>query len=174
MRRASRVVLLAAAGLLVGGCGSAVSGAPTPPTVGDASQVDMCTILTDAELSELGIDLGSREQVDELGVVGCQWVGTPITLRLERNEDTVAEYVERRDDPAFVTFTENKVNGRSGVQLSVTDLGEDCVQLTDGGPVSLAVGVAKAFSREQVELDPCAVALRIAEMIEPRLPKAGT
>lgn len=174
MRRAARVVLLAVAGLLAGGCGSGMSGAPAPPEVGDASRVDMCTILSDAELSELGIDVDSREQVDELGVVGCQWVGKPITLRMERNEDTVAEYVARRDDPAFDSFRENTVKGRAGVQFSVRRSGDQCVQLTDGGPVSLAVGVAKAFSREQVELDPCAEALRIAEMIEPRLPKAGT
>lgn len=41
------------------------------------------------------------------------------------------------------------------------------------GPVSLAVGVAAASSLGP-PLDPCAQALRIAEMIEPRLPKAGT
>lgn len=176
MRRAGWVALLAVAGLLVGGCGSQVSGAPAAPAVGDASGVDMCTILTDAELRGLGIDLSSREQVDELGVVGCQWVGKPIRLSLERDEDTVAEYVARwdDDDPAFKSFRENSVNGRAGVQFSVTKSGDQCVQLMDGGPVSLAVGVAKAFSLEPVELDPCAEALRIAEMIEPRLPEAGT
>lgn len=174
MRRPGAVVLLAVTGLLVGGCGSATSGAPARPAVGDASAVDMCTILTDAELSGLGIDLSSREQVDELGVVGCGWVGKPITLRLERNEDTVAEYVERRDEPAFKSFRENRVNGRAGVQFGVRTSGEQCVQLMDGGPVSLAVAVALVFGVAPAELDPCAEALRIAEMIEPRLPEAGT
>jgi len=174
MKHAGRAMLLVVAGLMVGGCGTAVSGAPASPAVGDASSVDMCTILTDAELTELGVDLASRKKVDELGVVGCQWLGQPFTLRLERDEDTVADYVSRRDDPAFDSFRQNKVNGRAGVQLSVTKAGDQCDQQIDGGPVSLAVGVREAFSREPVQLDPCAEALRIAEMIEPRLPKAGT
>lgn len=134
----------------------------------------MCSILSNSELSGLGLDLGSRKQVDELGVVGCQWVGKPITLRLERDGDTVAEYLGRRDDPAFKSFQQNTVNGRSGVRLTLRTSADQCDQQMDGGPVSLAVGVRKAFSREPVEVDTCAEALRIAEMIEPRLPKAGT
>lgn len=168
MRR-GRVALLAVVGLLIGGCGSAGSGAPAPPATGDASGVDMCAILSEAELSGLGIRVDTRKEFDRLGVVGCQWVGEPIRLRLERNEDTIADYVERRDDPAFTSFRENSVNGRAGVQLSVSDAGDQCVQLTDGGPVSLAVGVGTSSSQGP-PIDPCAEALRIAEMVEPRLP----
>lgn len=172
MRRDS-VAVVVALGLLVGGCGFAVGGA-TPPGVGDASGVDMCTILNETELSGLGIDLGSRTQVDELGVVGCDWVGQPIRLRLERDEDPVAVYRARRDDPAFTRFVDNTVNGRSGVQLSVERDRSDCAQLMDGGPVSLTVAVAPAFSMEPSKIDSCAEALRIAQLIESRLPKAGT
>lgn len=164
------VAVVAVAGLLVSGCGS--PDAPARSMVGDASRVDICTILTDPELSGLGIDLGSRKPEDELGLVGCRWVGQPIRLRLERNEDTVAVYRDRArtDDPAFTRFRENTVNGRAGVQFSVTQSDQQCVQLTDGGPVSLAVAVAKAYSARSGPLDPCTEALRIAEMIEPRLP----
>ncbi|MGH4024762.1 MAG: DUF3558 family protein [Pseudonocardiaceae bacterium] len=165
------LVAAAAAVAVVLGAGCDSADAPTPPAVGDAGGMDMCTILNDAELSGLGIDLGTREQVDELGVVGCQWIGQPITLSLERDEDTVAEYVARRDDPAFSSFRENTVHGRAGVQLSVEETpNNDCVQLMDGGPVSLSVAVARAYSPERLPLDVCAEALRIAELIEPRLP----
>jgi hypothetical protein len=173
MRSAGWVRLLAVAGLLLGACGSPQAGDAEAPGVGDASHVDMCSILTDAELSGLGIDPSSRERVDELGVVGCQWVGNPIRLSLERDKDSVAKYVARRDDPAFKNFRENRVNGRAAAQLSVRLSGEQCVQLMDGGPVSISVAVGKAFSRGPVEVDTCVEALRIAEMIEPRLPKAG-
>ena len=173
MRRADWAALSAAVGLLVGGCGSSPSRAPAPPEAGDASGVDMCTVLTDAELSKQGIDLSTRKQVDELGVVGCQWVGQPIRLRLERNEDTIDEYAARRDDPVLKNLRENTVNDRAGVQLSVRRSGEQCVQLMDGGPVSLSVAVGTASSLGP-PIDTCAEALQIAEMIEPRLPKAGT
>ena len=134
--------------------------------------MDMCTVLTDVELSALGIDLSTRQQVHELGVVGCQGVGKPFTLDLERDEDTIAEYVARRNDPAFVTFAENAVNGRAGVRFGVRSSGDQCAQLLDGGPVSLVVSVANSSSLGP-PIDPCAEALRIAEMIEPRLPEAG-
>ncbi|MGH3923724.1 MAG: DUF3558 family protein [Pseudonocardiaceae bacterium] len=173
MRRHS-AALAVVVGLLVGGCGFAVSGQAAPPVVADASGVDMCTILTDAELSGLGVDLGSRRQFDELGLVGCQWVGKPITLRLERDEDPVAVYRARRDDLVFTRFVDNTVNGRAGVQLSVERDRSDCAQLMDGGPVSLTVAVAVAFSVDPPKIDSCAEALRIAQLIEPRLPKAGT
>jgi hypothetical protein len=134
----------------------------------------MCTVLTDVELTGLGIKLATRKQVNELGVVGCQWVGKPIRLRLERDEDTLAAYRARRDDPAFTSFSNNRVNGRAGVQLSVERDRTDCAQLMDGGPVSLTVAVAPAFSLDPPKIDSCAEALRIAQMIEPRLPKAGS
>ena len=163
-----------AVGLLTAGCGSPVPGAPAQPVVADASRVDMCTVLTEAELTGLGIKLGTRKQVDELGVVGCQWVGKPIRLRLERDEDTVAVYQARRDDPAFTSFSENTVNGRAGIQFSVERDRTDCAQLMDGGPVSLTVAVAPAFSLDPPKIDSCAEALRIAQLIEPRLPRAGS
>jgi hypothetical protein len=134
----------------------------------------MCTILTNQELTGLGIKLDSRKQVNELGVVGCQWVGKPFTLRLERDKDTVAAYRGRRHDPAFTSFADNTVNGRPGAHLSVERDRMDCAQLMDGGPVSLTVALAPAFSLNPQPFDSCAEALRIAQMIEPRLPKAGT
>ena len=172
MRRG--LVAVVTVGLLTVGCGSQVSGAPAPPAVADASGVNMCTVLTDVELTGLGIKLATRKQVNELGVVGCQWVGKPIRLRLERDEDTLAAYRARRDDPAFTSFSNNRVNGRAGVQLSVERDRTDCAQLMDGGPVSLTVAVAPAFSLDPPKIDSCAEALRIAQMIEPRLPKAGS
>jgi hypothetical protein len=133
----------------------------------------MCTVLSDAELTHLGIKPSSRELENILGVVGCQWVGDPIRLRLERNKDSIAKYLTRRDDPRFTLFRENRVNGRAGIQLSVERGGGQCVQFMDGGPVSLAVGVGNT-SDQGPPIDACGEALRIAQMIEPRLPKAGT
>ncbi|HEV7450528.1 MAG TPA: DUF3558 family protein, partial [Pseudonocardiaceae bacterium] len=133
------LVAVVAVGLLAAGCGSQVSEAPASLAVADASRVDMCAVLTEAELTGLGIKLDTRKQVNELGVVGCQWVGKPIRLRLERDKDTVAAYQARRDDPAFTSFSDNRVNGRAGAQLSVERDRTDCAQLMDGGPVSLTV-----------------------------------
>jgi len=167
------VVVLA---LLAGGCGSAASQAPTlPPTaMADASRVDMCTILTDAELTGLGAELNRRKPVNRLGLVGCHWGGMPFVLGLERDKETVASYKARRHDPAFTSFADNTVNGRAGAHLSVDRARDDCTQLIDGGPVSLTVSVSPAGLYTGPKIDSCAEALLIAQMIEPRLPKAGS
>jgi hypothetical protein len=169
-----RVVGMAAlAGLmLMVGCGSEAVDEPMRSAVADASQVDMCTILTDAELSGLGINPDTRKSVDELGVSGCKWVGMPFTLDLGRNEETVSEYAARKDLSTFVYFMENTVNSRAGFQFSVTRALPQCVQLLDGGSVSLRIAVAASSSLGS-PIDACAEALRIAEMIEPRLPGGG-
>jgi hypothetical protein len=170
MRRA----LVLALGLLAASCGSQVSAPAALPAGGDASRVDMCTILTDPELAGLGMELDSRQQFHQMGAVGCQWVGKRIRLSLERDKDTVAAYRARRNDPAFTSFVDNTVNGRPGVHLSVESDSSDCSQLIDGGPVSLVVAVAQAGLYSGPKIDSCAEALRIAQMIEPRLPKAGS
>ncbi|MBV8995984.1 MAG: hypothetical protein JO287_20290 [Pseudonocardiales bacterium] len=48
------------------------------------------------------------------------------------------------------------------------------MQLIDGGPVGLVVSVSKAGLYAGPPLDWCAEAMRVAQMIEPRLPKAGS
>jgi Protein of unknown function (DUF3558) len=162
------VVLMVAVGLLAVGCAHRTPGTP----VADASTVDMCTILTGAELSQLGIRPDSHEPVDQAGSVGCEWKGEPVAVSLERDEETVASYRARRG-PAFVTFAENVVNGRAGVTFSVhRDGGTDCEQLMDGGPVSLVVRVTSALRPNGPQIDSCAEALRIAQLIEPRLPRS--
>lgn len=138
----------------------------------DASQVDMCTILSHRELGELGIKQDTRTPFDEVGVVGCQWVGKPFTLSMDRDKHTLASYQAYRRDSAFVSFTDNRVNGRAGTQLVLDRDGSQCTQLIDGGPVSLTVSVA-ASSSLGPPIDACAEALGIAQLIEPRLPKAG-
>jgi Protein of unknown function (DUF3558) len=163
-------VLVSALGTLAVGCSTYVSGAPTWPVVIDASQVDMCTILSDGELAKLGIRLDSREPFDEAGVVGCQWVGNPFTLSMDRDNNTLASYQPRRDDPIFVSFADNTVNDRTGIQLVLDRGGSRCTQLIDGGPVSLTVSVAAA-SNLGSPINSCAEALRIAQLIEPRLPE---
>lgn len=166
--------LLVVVSLLAAGCGTQVPGPVQSSGVADASRVDMCTILADEELSQLGIKLSSRKPFNELGTVGCGWVGKPITLSLDRDKNAIASYQARRNDPAFTSFGDNQVNGRAGVHLSVRRDRTDCAQLFDGGSVTLTVAVAPAFSLKPQPIDSCAEALRIAQMIEPRLPKAGS
>ncbi len=153
--------------LLAAGCGAGSS-----PAVSDSRQVDMCTILPDAELSQLGIRPSTRTPVDRAGSVGCEWTAASFTVSLERDSQPLASY-RARPRPAFINYTDNMVNGRRGARFKVDRGGTDCEQLMDGGPVSLVVSVAPAVTGNARPVDSCAEALRIAESIEPRLPKPG-
>ncbi|MEO7194953.1 MAG: DUF3558 family protein, partial [Pseudonocardiaceae bacterium] len=127
-----RRVLVGALALLVAGCGSQATGPALSPVVADASRVDMCTILTDAELTGLGFDVDSRKPFDKVGVIGCGWHGKVLTLGLDRDTETIASYKARRHGPAFTSFGDDTVNGRAGVHLSVDRERDDCTQLIDG------------------------------------------
>jgi hypothetical protein len=162
---------VAAAGLIAAGCGAQKPKTPAPPAVANASRVNMCTILTGAELTGLGVRLDTRKHFNNTGVVGCRWLGKPFTLSLERDNDTLTGYQAHRNDPKFVNFTDNTVNGRAGAHFGVDRSGAQCAQLIDGGSVSLSVSVAVPSNLNPPPADPCAEALRIAQMIEPRLPK---
>lgn len=159
---------LVALGLLAAGCGAA------SPAVTDSSRVDMCSILSDAELSQLGITPGTRMPVDREGSVGCEWAGTPFLLSLERDSHTLASYRGRPRGPAFISYAENTVNGRPGARFKVDRDGTDCEQLIDGGSVSLVVSVTPAVTGNGPSIDSCAEALRIARIVEPRLPRSGS
>jgi hypothetical protein len=144
---------MVALGLLAAGCGAGPA----------ASAV---------ELSRLGVTPSTRTPVDREGSVGCEWAGDPFILSLERDSHTLASYRARPRGPAFISVADNTVNGRPGLRFKVDRDGTDCEQLLDGGSVSLVVSVTPAFSRNGRPVDSCAEALRIARMIEPRLPKA--
>ncbi len=177
MRRGAVAVTIV--GVLAAGCG-AQTGAqtprpapPAPPAVANANGVDMCTILTDPELTASGARLDTRTSFNKAGVVGCRWQGKSFTLSLERDNATLAGYQAHRQDPKFFNFMDNTVNGRAGAHFGVVPNGSQCAQLIDGGSVSLSVSVAVPSNVSPPPIDPCAEALRISQMIAPRLPKAA-
>jgi hypothetical protein len=157
-------------GLFTVACASQGSPPPAPPPVADASKIDMCTILTDRELTSLGAQPGTRKSFNNSGVIGCRWQGKSYTLSMERANSTLAGYRAHRNDPGFINFADNTVNGRAGSHFGVDKSGSQCAQLMDGGSAALAVSVAISRTAS-APVDPCAEALRIAQMIEPRLPK---
>ncbi|PZS23604.1 MAG: hypothetical protein DLM60_02405 [Pseudonocardiales bacterium] len=165
------------AGVLAAGCGAQTPAPapapPAPPAVANANGVDMCTILSGPELTALGVQLDTGKQFSQGGVVGCRWRGQSFTLSLERDNATLAGYQAHRQDPKFFNFMDNNVNGRAGAHFGVVPNGSQCAQLIDGGSVSLSVSVVAPANATAQPIEPCAEALRIAQMIEPRLPKAA-
>lgn len=177
-RARCRLVVALVVITVVSGCAGDIAGAPSTsgPSEGARPAVDPCAVLSDAELAGLGKQPETRRVVEELDAIGCGWRGEPLGLTLTTNPDTIAEYRARRDDPVFVTFAQNRVNDRPGVQTRVDPSGEQCTQAVGTGAGALSVGVRLSgrASVDGVQVDPCAEALRIAELIEPRLPEVGS
>lgn len=173
-----RVFVAVAAVAVLSGCGGGIAGAPSTsgPSEGARPAVDPCTVLADAELVGLGMQPETRRLVEELDAIGCGWRGQPLGMSLTTIPDTINEYGVRRNDPVFVTFAENRVNDRRGVQTQVDPSGEECSQAVgaSSGAVEVGVRLSGRARVDGVQVDPCADALRIAELIEPRLPEAGS
>jgi hypothetical protein len=122
-----RALLAVTVVAVLGGCAGDVAGVPTT-SAGARPAIDPCTVLSDAELAQFGMQPETRRTVQELDAIGCGWRGQPFGLSLTTNPDTIAAYRERKDDPVFVSFAENEVNDRPGVQTQVAISGEQCAQ----------------------------------------------
>jgi Protein of unknown function (DUF3558) len=99
---------------------------------------------------------------------GCGFRGYPDSLSpgisLNKSKDSVDSYVKRAD--TFVKFTQNKVNGRAGAQTQISDSNTECSQVIAVGTGDVRVAVLRDKSG-----DPCGNALKLAQLVEPRLPK---
>jgi hypothetical protein len=181
-----RLVLVFGIGtsVAISGCGeqevagipaeSGVAGSDASGLPGALESFDMCTVMSDQELQYLGLRLDTKEPDETLGAVGCVWLGDPYLLGLSRNpHETIAGFAERRDSPQFTTFKERSVADRDGVQIRTDSAGEGCSQLMAAGSGTVLV-LVRASSSQGPPVDPCAEALRIAQMIEPRLPEVGS
>lgn len=159
---------------LLAGCGTEVAGAPGAAPLPPQEVVDSCSVLTERQLLDLGAFPESKFPVSELEARGCGWRGDPFTFSLTTDPGTVADYLERRDDAVFASMRANEVNGRPGAQFLLVAHGDEgCGQVVTAGSGGLVVDVSDS-SGLAVPVDECAEALRIMQLIEPKLPKAGS
>ena len=160
----------AAAGLLavaLAGCGGEVVGQPQPsPAVSSLVSFDGCTALSQEQLQSLGLR-PQGDPLDRAGEVGCSWLGDPFSMSITKDSDDGLAYYEQQA-PRFTKYEENAVAGFPGAQIASTATGEECGQVIEVGGGSVVVGISYDPGHQG---DPCADALRIAEMIAPKLPR---
>ncbi|MEV6607484.1 MULTISPECIES: DUF3558 family protein [unclassified Kutzneria] len=169
------IVLLAVVSL------SACNGQPTQgqaePTGASSSQgagssaaldkVDPCTLLTTDQLKQYNVETqgAPNNTSDE---TGCAYLGYPDSLtrgiNVGKSKDSVDSFAERAD--TFVKFTKNSVNGRKGAQTQISTSNTECSQVMAVGSGTVRVGVINDKSG-----DPCGDVLKIAQVVEPKLPK---
>lgn len=170
--RSAAAVVLAATGLLVTGCAGVGGNEPAPaPPAGPSPLVgfDPCTAFSPEELQAQGFD-AKGEPVDQgVGEVGCDFESEEILLTLLKAENSDMSYWEGRR-ASFDEFTPNQVGAHQGIRgVAAGGQGHGvCRQiiLSGGGSV-----VSQVTHSSGTASDPCADAMKIAQQIEPKLPK---
>ncbi|GAA3360722.1 DUF3558 domain-containing protein [Saccharopolyspora gregorii] len=175
-RRSRRLITTAAcAGLLsLSGCalGDTAPGQESPapqPKPAGLRDFDTCTFFSPDELTAAGANGPSEPVEDFTFEQGCEFEGETMLLTLYKNQDeTVASYETGGHWDSYRKFDINGRAAATGVSAGSTGQGI-CNTLVDagGGVVILSV---TGFMKDDVP-DPCGEAKKLAEQIEPRLPR---
>jgi hypothetical protein len=168
------LVLLAA--VLLSGCNGQQTQGQAEPTGTSSSgggssaaldKLDACTLLTADQLQQYGVETKGKPQ-NNSSENGCAFIATPdssaTSINLSKSKDSVDSYVQRSD--TFVKLAKNSVNGRNGVQTQISTSNTECSQVMAVGSGTVRAGVINDKSG-----DPCGDALKIAQVVEPKLPK---
>lgn len=171
------IVFSVMAVFVTAGCGSNdddSSDSTAEPASGTSDQsppdqvVDPCTLLSDAELSSLGLILERKRAVSELDAEGCGWSGEVFGLSVTVNPESISGYLSRRDDPNFNFMNEIEVGGRPAIEFNVsTD--QQCAVRVDAGSGSIGVNVQDSSGLDEPR-DECADARRVMELVATKLP----
>lgn len=165
--------------LVLAGCATAVSGQPSapppasPPTEMRYGPELACHVLSDAELTQLGMRVPGTpfdNRDNRLApFTGCNFTGSVYTLSLNVDNFHTVD-VEKQERDKLADFVVNDINGRPGVRYRPRPNDPVCGQLFNFGSGSFLVLIAPRFGHEK-DTDWCAKATQIAELVEPRLPK---
>lgn len=169
MRMWRTCLAITAVGLL-GGCTSTVAGEAFP--VDTIGMFDPCSILSDDDLRNLGVDPGTQK-VDVFdthfeGFNVCSWQGTEYYLALTSTKYTLDDV---RENPEYRDFRNGSVAGREVLIF---------LDVTDADDAACNLGFATAKSTAMIRLDtrfgdpraetPCVLLERVAETVVQLLP----
>ncbi|GAA0510065.1 hypothetical protein GCM10011581_42620 [Saccharopolyspora subtropica] len=176
--RVTAVAALTVTGLLLGGCGGprgaeAPSSTNQPPTneTSALASLDPCTVLPQAELQSIGVTKPGEFVDQGTGESGCDFNAGDFLLTIYKAEkDDLSYWRGQRDN--FAVFEPNQVGSRNGIK-AVTKGSEGqglCRQIMESGGGSVSIAITYRADKIQGN-DPCAKALEIARLVEPKLPK---
>ena len=170
----ARLGLLALALVTLAACnGTSVGGQAGPTTTTSGAQgsgsdvlkaLDPCTLLTSQELQQFGVDPSTRKPANGSGETGCGFIKYPIGIILAKSNDSIQSFLDRSD--TFVKIAKRDVNGRSGLLTQISTENTECSQ-----EMAVGSGVVRIGLTGDKSGDPCGDVLKIAQTVEPKLPK---
>ncbi|MGQ0838916.1 DUF3558 domain-containing protein [Actinokineospora sp.] len=135
----------------------------TPSSPNELDKLDPCALLTAAEVAQFGAEVGERD--DTTQSTGCQWTIRgqavfSIALRAKQGLDDIV--VDRG------TVVDHRVGTRDGRKLEANDGPGACmisISITRSSRVDASSNARSDTAKA------CGFASKVAELIEPRLPK---
>lgn len=173
--RSAVLAALAASGLLLAGCGGGAQGgspAPASPTPSALVNFDPCTALTPEELQANGVAPQGKPVDQGVGEVGCEFEGEEVLLTvLKAEQRDLAQWQENQSN--FDEFELNQVGSHQGARgIAAGGTGQGvCNQLIEAGDGTVDVVITYMSAQGLEAKDPCADAMKVAQQIEPKLPK---
>lgn len=169
--RGAAVAALASVGLILAGCGGGGDAAPTSeaPKPSALASLDPCTVLSPQELQSIGVQPQGKPVDQGIGEPGCRFTGGPVRFTVYKAEKSDRAYWEGQRGQMGV-FEPNQVGAHEGIKaIPKGSVGHGLcrqIMLADTGSVSV-----DANTNSSAGADPCSDALKIAQQIEPKLPK---
>lgn len=132
------------------------------------ADVDPCSMLTPEEAAKFGFETPGEKDDILPSEPACGYSGDPFGGTVSLNKEKSVKDLSEQDN--WARFDQTKVNGRSAataVDASATDA-RICTTMFDAGGGVVFVDVTEERDKG---LDECAESKKIAEAIEPRMPK---
>ena len=177
-RRSRRVFTTVVCAALLGLSGCALGGAPTgsdengpdpQPKASGLKDFDPCTFFTPDDLAAAGVGSAPERVEDVSFEPGCSFEGEKAMLTLYKNQDeTVDSYATRGTWDSYQKFDINGRAAATGISAGATDRGICNIVVDAGGGVAI-VTVNEVLPGDIP--DPCGEAKKLAQQIEPRLPR---
>lgn len=141
---------------------------PSPQAKPTLSSLDPCSLLKPEEAKEFGFEVPGEKSDILPSEPGCEYSGEPFSATLSYSTEKSVDRFGQQDN--WATFDRTKVNGRTAA--TAIDGGATqariCTTLFDAGEGSILIDLSE---KRDKGLDECAESKKIAEAIEPRMPK---
>ncbi|QIZ36289.1 DUF3558 family protein [Saccharopolyspora sp. ASAGF58] len=171
MNALSRTVAVGCAGaavLAITGCGGPTTKQDPAVQPQGLAAVDPCTLLTPDELKSFGFNSPGEPETTISSEPGCSFSGRPLTVTFYKNQEkTVEAYSHQKN---WSKFDRLQIDGRAAASAT-SESGKAariCSAMFDAGGGVILVDVSEFLDQG---LDECAEAVKVAQVIAPRMPR---
>ncbi|QIZ36295.1 DUF3558 family protein [Saccharopolyspora sp. ASAGF58] len=157
------------AALMIAGCGGpAAKREPADTQPQGLASVDPCTLLTPDELKSFGFKGPGEPETTISSEPGCSFSGRPLGATFYKYQEKTVEAYSHKEN--WSKFDRLQIDGRAAASAT-SESGQAariCSAMFDAGGGVIVIDVSEVMDQG---LDECAEALKVAQVIAPRMPR---